>query len=77
MSVREVEGWEEVREQLRAIVRRRGAIRVADEIPASRSQVFRLLSGQCSPSKALFACVCRLIEDAEGEEEEWRAWRRQ
>lgn len=60
--------WPDVRRDLRKIVFRRGYKEVAEEIPAHRTTVYRLVNGVIQePSKALRKCVEDVIkrEDAE------------
>lgn len=64
---------EEMRKRLARVVRLRGADRVADEIPAARSTVFRILSGAIRrPTHAVAAGIERVVDAREQRErEEW------
>lgn len=63
---------EDMRERLARVVRLRGADRVADEIPAARSTVFRIVSGEIRrPTHAVAAGIERVVEAREQREAEW------
>lgn len=55
----------ELRRELDKVVRMRGVERVAADIPASRTTVFRVLTGRtCRPSLAVREGIERVIDDA-------------
>jgi len=71
--MREADGWDDLRERLRHVVRMRGVDRVADEIPADRVTVFRLLNGSTKvPSLAVRAGIEQVVASREQRESEWR-----
>lgn len=64
--MRNADDWPEVREKLREIVRVRGPVEVAREIPVTRMTLFRLLKGEtATPSLPTQDCIERLIDDEE------------
>jgi len=68
----DLEWSDDLRERLRHVVRVRGVERVADEIPAGRRTVFRLLSGEVNrPSHAVLVGIVRVITAREEREAEW------
>ena len=55
--------WPDTRNDLRRIVFKRGYQDVADEIPAHRVTVYRLVNGEIrEPSKALRKCVEDVVD---------------
>ncbi len=64
--MRDADDWPEVREKLREIVKLRGTVEVAREIPVGRSTLFRLLNGEtAAPSLPTQDCIERLVDDEE------------
>lgn len=64
------DNWDDVRQQFRRIAAREGFRRIADEIPASHTTVYRLVSGAVSPSRAVRAGVERIVKDRTEQEQE-------
>lgn len=73
-------GWKNLRERLRRVVRLRGVDRTADDIPADRSTVLRVLSQAegatrftrtTLPSYAVRAGIARVVEEWERREADW------
>lgn len=55
--------WSELRDRFARVAFRRGVVRVAEEIPAAPSTVYRLLQGETRcPSRAVQASIERLVE---------------
>jgi hypothetical protein len=56
--------WEDLCKRLERVVFRRGVQAVADEIPAARRTVYRLLHGETKrPTRALLAGVERVVSE--------------
>lgn len=57
-----MKSWDQLRVELRTVVFRRTAEDVAREIPASRSTVYRIITGEVQrPSRAIRAGVERVV----------------
>lgn len=55
--------WQDLKQELKHIAYTKGITNTAHMIPADRSTVYRLISGETEkPSQAMKACVERLIE---------------
>ena len=55
--------WDDLRDDLEHIAYQKGITNTAHMIPASRSQVYRLISGETRrPSRAMRACVEGMVE---------------
>jgi predicted lipase len=55
--------WDELQDDLRRVVFRSNADEVAQQIPASRSTVYRIITGEIQrPSRAIRAGVERLVD---------------
>ena len=66
--------WDSTVDRFRRVVRMRGADRVADEIPADRATVFRILGGQTRyPSAAIRNGIRNVVEAREAREAEWNS----
>ena len=64
-NVADLDDLDELRTQLRGVVRARGIDAVAADIPASRQTVFRLLTGRTArPTLAIRDGIERVIDDA-------------
>ena len=60
--------WDALRVQLRRVVLRCGAARIAREIPAERSTVYRLIGGETHrPSRAVRAGIERILAEHAGD----------
>lgn len=59
--------WEETRRRFRLVAfRKRGSIkRLAAELPASKSTVYRILNGETQPVLAIRVAVERIVEEEE------------
>ena len=60
--------WDELTNELRGVVFKRGVQEVAQEIPAHRATVYRIIGGEVvRPSQAVRAGVERVVEGSNNE----------
>jgi len=58
------EDWQNLRQKFRRIAAREGVRRIASEVPASHTTIYRIISGDTSqPSRALRAAIERIVDD--------------
>lgn len=60
----DADDWPDLRLKFRRIAAREGVSRIADEVPADRKTVYRLISGETQrPTRAVRAGIERVVHD--------------